>query len=576
MRRILIFLLIGLLLGALVITPKEAKAEDTNWWVKEYAGNDWDKVEAVVIADNGDIVVVSSTTSFGTGTPDYSNVWVLRLDTNGNVKWQKTYGGNNDDYASAVAIAPNGDIIVVGYTESFGAGQRDVWVLRLDSNGNVKWQKTYGGEGWDLAYAVAIAENGDIIVAGETNSFGVGHGDIWVLRLDENGNVKWQKTYGLNDVDHAYAIAIAPNEDIIITGTLTMKIDTNGNVIWAKDVSGDGVAVAPDGDIVITGTLTMKIDTNGNVIWAKDVSGYAVTLAPNGDIIVAGGNLVRLSPDGELKWAVRLIGYDIEVLPDGTAVLVGNEGVPDFLVAQFNVDEVPNYSGWGGWNKVSLEVNESNTEVHTINVIVGTSNAVMTNTNAEIYDTNTEVEIWWTYTPSSALRIYGHDVNIQEKIIEEQAEETVENETAIVNYQAITEVYNVTVKVDGEEKPGYLVRHNLTIIDVEGEVEAFRTIFNVSKEVAYSVDDMILPPDAIIINPEPVIALDIKDPKEGQSVNQTIIILTEVPENEFMQGVKIQHQVITKSNNPENSTCGPGIFLGLAILPLLLRKRKIK
>lgn len=493
MRRILIFLLIGLLLGALVITPKEAKAEDTNWWVKEYAGNDWDKVEAVVIADNGDIVVVSSTTSFGTGTPDYSNVWVLRLDTNGNVKWQKTYGGNNDDYASAVAIAPNGDIIVVGYTESFGAGQRDVWVLRLDSN----------------------------------------------------GNVKWQKTYGLNDVDHAYAVAIAPNEDIIITGTLTMKIDTNGNVIWAKDVSG-----------------------------------YAVTLAPNGDIIVAGGNLVRLSPDGELKWAVRLIGYDIEVLPDGTAVLVGNEGVPDFLVAQFNVDEVPNYSGWGGWNKVSLEVNESNTEVHTINVIVGTSNAVMTNTNAEIYDTNIEVEIWWTYTPSSALRIYGHDVNIQEKIIEEQAEETVENETAIVNYQAITEVYNVTVKVDGEEKPGYLVRHNLTIIDVEGEVEAFRTIFNVSKEVAYSVDDMILPPDAIIINPEPVIALDIKDPKEGQSVNQTIIVLTEAPESEFMQGVKIQHQVITTAKNSTFSSRAflglLGVLLGLIVIPVVLRRKEVK
>lgn len=176
----------------------------------------------------------------------------------------------------------------------------------------------------------------------------------------------------------------------------------------------------------------------------------------------------------------------------------------------------------------------------------------------------------------SVLRIYGHDVSIQEKVVENQTKEFVENETVKVTYQATTEIYKVTVKIDAEEKPGYLVRHNVTIINVEGEVEAFRTIFNISKEVAYSVEDMILPPDAIVINPEPVIALDIKDPKEGESVNQTIIILTEVPENEFMQGVKIQHQVITKSNNPENSTCGPGIFLGLAILPLLLRKRKIR
>ncbi|USS40484.1 hypothetical protein NF865_09305 [Thermococcus aggregans] len=502
MRKLVTFFLLSLLLGALVITPKEAKAEESPYWAKVYRGLEVDRAYAVGIASNGDVIVVGVTNYLG-GV----DIWVLRLDENGNVKWQKTFGGSEskNDEAYTIAIAENGDIIVAGFTASFGDVWGDVWVLRLDENGNVKWQKTYGGEWSDVAYAVDIANNGDIIVAGWTESFGAGGKDVWVLRLDKNGNVKWQKTYGGSSWNRAYAIAIAPN----------------------------------------------------------------------GDIIVATHYLLRLGPDGELKWAIELGGPntepDIKVLPEKTGILVG---VWYDLIARFNVDEVPNYSGWEAWNEVSIGVHESDAVVQTTNAIVKTSNAVVSNTNAEVQNTNAEVETLWTYTPSSALRIYGHDVNIQEKVSEEQAEETVENETAVVTYQAITEVYNVTVKVDGEEKPGYLVRHNVTIIDVEGEVEAFRTVFNVSKEVAYSVDDMILPPDAIIINPEPVIALDIKDPKEGQTVNQTIIVLTEAPESEFMQGVKIDHEVITKSNNSENSTCGPIAFLGFTLIPAILRRKK--
>ena len=101
--------------------------------------------------------------------------------------WAKTYGGSDSDLAEAVAVAPNGDIIVAGWTNSSGAGSADVWVLRLDESGNVKWSKTYGGEKWDMATAVAVAPNGDVIVAGETESFGAGGWDAWVLKLPLDG-----------------------------------------------------------------------------------------------------------------------------------------------------------------------------------------------------------------------------------------------------------------------------------------------------------------------------------------------------------------------------------------------------
>jgi len=329
--------------------------------------------------------VAGETNSFGTGKWD---VWVLRLDSNGNVKWQKTYGGEWYDIANAVAVAPNGDVIVAGH---YGAddplGTRgDVWILRLDSNGNVKWQKTYGGSYRDGAYAVAIAENGDIIVAGETESFGAGDRDFWVLRLDAEGNVKWQKTYGGSNLDGANAVAIAENGDIIVVGSTTSF--------------GAGFVDA----------WVLRLDENGNIKWQKTYGGdlydsaYAVAIAPNGDIIATGYDLLRLSLDGELKWAMELGGDDIKVLPDGTVVLVGGN-----TVVRFNVDEVPNYSGWEGWNKVSREVHESNAEVHATNATVLTSNAEIHDTNAEVHDTNAEVKTLWAYTPPriiSDLRFY--------------------------------------------------------------------------------------------------------------------------------------------------------------------------
>ncbi|WP_052304120.1 hypothetical protein [Thermococcus cleftensis] len=130
--------------------------------------------------------------------------------------WVKSYGGSGDDVAYAVVVADNGDIIVAGITKSFSAGKKDVWVFRLDKNGNVKWQKTYSGSDYDIATSVAIALNGDIIVAGYYGArdlFG-SEANVWVLRLDENGNVNWQKTYGGSKNDYANSIAIAPNGDV--------------------------------------------------------------------------------------------------------------------------------------------------------------------------------------------------------------------------------------------------------------------------------------------------------------------------------------------------------------------------
>lgn len=132
MRKAVALLWVVLLMSTMVAGPKVAKAEDTNWWVKNYGEFFF---YTVTVAPDGDIIVAGSTKSFGAG---YRDVWVLRLDENGNIKWQKTYGGSDFDEAHAVALAPNGDIIIAGWTSSFGAGyEDDFWVLRLPPDGNL-------------------------------------------------------------------------------------------------------------------------------------------------------------------------------------------------------------------------------------------------------------------------------------------------------------------------------------------------------------------------------------------------------------------------------------------------------
>ncbi|AJC71708.1 hypothetical protein X802_05650 [Thermococcus guaymasensis DSM 11113] len=286
MKRVSPFI-IALLLSLLALPM--VNAESGSGWVKSYGGEYGDIANAVVVAPNGDLIIAGGTDSFGAGSSD---VWVLRLGSDGNVKWSRTYGGLMYDHANAVTVAPNGDIVLAGDTASFGAGSHDVWVLRLDRGGNVKWQKTYGGPGWEEAKAVLIAPNGDIIVAGYMD------GDIWVSRLDANGNIKWQKTYGGNDEEEAYAIALAQNGDIIVVG-YTYSFG----------------AGAP----FYSNVWVLRLDENGSVRWQKTYGGfrddraYAVAVTKNEDIVVAGYTrsfgsgredvwVLRLDSDGNVKW----------------------------------------------------------------------------------------------------------------------------------------------------------------------------------------------------------------------------------------------------------------------------------
>jgi hypothetical protein len=263
-------------------------------WQKYYGGNEFFGHDyPIQQTTDGGYVVAGYSASFSGGNND--DFWVFKLDASGNVSWQKTYGGASYDYAYSIQQTLDGGFVVAGITDSFGAGGYDAWVLKLDSFGNVVWQKTYGGGSGDHADSIQQTTDGGYIVAGWTSSFGAGGSDIWVLRLDVLGNIAWQKTYGEAGSDGLYPVDIRQTTDggFVVAGCTTsfgagnwdfwvLKLYASGNVTWQKTYGGAGLDTArsiqqtADGGYVVAGHTdsfgagnwdfwVLKLDANGDI-----------------------------------------------------------------------------------------------------------------------------------------------------------------------------------------------------------------------------------------------------------------------------------------------------------------------
>jgi hypothetical protein len=122
--------------------------------------------------------------------------WLVKTDSSGNKQWDKTFGGTDWDEAHSVQQTSDGGYILAGETNSYGAGSCDFWLVKTDSNGNKQWDKTFGGIDHDKAVSVQQTSDGGYILAGETYSYGAGSRDFWLVKTDSNGNKQWDKTFG--------------------------------------------------------------------------------------------------------------------------------------------------------------------------------------------------------------------------------------------------------------------------------------------------------------------------------------------------------------------------------------------
>ena len=193
-------------------------------WQRKYGGSEWDWAECIQQTSDGGFIVAGYSDS---SSPDNDDAWVLKLDSDGNVQWQNTYGGPEWDGAESIQQTTEGGYIVAVRTSSFGAGGSDIWILKLDSGGGIDWQNTYGGNNAEFVGSIQQTTDGGYIVAGHTSSSGAGETDVWVLKLyadgqpnpDDFGAVAWQKTYGGSRTDSADAICQSADGGYIVAGT---------------------------------------------------------------------------------------------------------------------------------------------------------------------------------------------------------------------------------------------------------------------------------------------------------------------------------------------------------------------
>lgn len=270
-------------------------------WQRTYGGPSFDAFWAIEQTADGGWILAGETTSFGAGNWD---AWCLKLNASGNVVWNRTYGGPSFDQASDVQQTADGGYILTGSTSSFGAGSSDAWCLKLDAAGNVAWQRTYGGASEDYAGAVQQTADGGFILAGSADLFGGGEFDAWCLKLNPEGNVAWQRTYGGSAGDIAYGVQQTADGGYILTGSTEsfgagsgdawcMKLDAHGDVAWQRTYGGASNDIAfemqqtDDGGYILAGA-TNSFGTGSYDAWC-------LKIGPDGEIDPSCGTLVQSS-----------------------------------------------------------------------------------------------------------------------------------------------------------------------------------------------------------------------------------------------------------------------------------------
>lgn len=216
-------------------------------WSKTYGGFDNEYGLSVHQTDDGGYAIGGFTESFGTGT---RNFYLLRTNSFGDILWTKTYGGTSIEAANQIQPTSDGGYIMVGYSFSFGAGNSDIFVIKTDEDGEIIWEKTYGGDLNDLGLSITLTEEGGYIICGGTESFGAGNSDVLIVKINADGEVQWSKTYGGSGYELGASITKTANNDFIIAGYTrsfgaggedfyVLKIDTQGDTIWTKTFGGE-------------------------------------------------------------------------------------------------------------------------------------------------------------------------------------------------------------------------------------------------------------------------------------------------------------------------------------------------
>jgi hypothetical protein len=349
------------------------------------------------------------------------------------ISFERTYGGDSYDFGWSVQQTADNGFVIAGYTRSFGAGDDDVYLIKTDSSGDTLWTRTYGGESWDVGFSVQQTTDEGYVIVGATDSYGTGHGDVYLIRTDSSGDTLWTRTYGGDSLDEGYSVQQTEDGGYVISGytesfgagnryVYLIKTDSSGDTLWTRTYGGDSydegwsVQQTTDGGYVITGDIDgdislIKTDSSGDTLWTRTYGsgvwnggsvGRSVQQTTDGGYVIAGYRvyftmkpastrsevlLMKTDSSGDTLWTKtygdRIIwgahdeGSSVQQTTDGGYVLTGH--TDSFCFGENGVylmkTDSSGISLWtrtyGGtyWNK-AYSVQQTNDEGY---VIVGTT-----------------------------------------------------------------------------------------------------------------------------------------------------------------------------------------------------------
>ena len=333
-----------------LVSPAYSQAPAIQWQ-KNFGGSNYDQASSIQQTTDGGYIMAGTTLSSDnniTLNHGLNDCWVVKINSTGDIEWQKTYGGSNDESAFCIRQTADGGYIFIGTTLSVDGdvtsnhGMSDFWVVKLNSTGAIEWQNTYGGTNFDEGFSIEQTLDGGYVVTGSTQSadgdvtFNHGIEDFWLIKLSSLGSIQWQKTYGGNNADRALQVGQTSDGGYIIAGQ--SRTPNNGDVSGNHSGSEDYWIV--------------KTNSSGTIEWENSFGGddvenpHSISQTSDGGYIIAGGTysvngdvtlnhgtsdywIVKINSAGSIEWQKTYGGGDYDVAtsirqtPDGGYIVAG-------------------------------------------------------------------------------------------------------------------------------------------------------------------------------------------------------------------------------------------------------------
>jgi len=263
--------------------------------------------------------------------------------------WTKVYGGINYDRGYSASQTTDRGYILGAYTASFGNGGDDIWLIKTNPAGYTIWARVYGGNDNDRCCSVQQTADGGYVVAGETQSFGAGSMDMYLIKTDSVGDTLWTKTYGGPGAEQCHSMQQTSDGGYILGGDLLIKVDSLGNVVWTKSFAGDiwSVQQTVDGGYIACGMtsttprdiLLARVNENGDTVWTKAYGGSSFD-----DVY-----LIKTDSNGDTVWtkthggSFEDMARSVQQTPDGGFIVVGQtesfgSGMYDVWLLRIDID----------------------------------------------------------------------------------------------------------------------------------------------------------------------------------------------------------------------------------------------